>query len=113
MMGATMLPMTTFSPHTTVRFATESDRGALARLAVLDSTRALTYPVLVGESAGDLVAARSLHDGHEAADPFKPTADVLDLVRVRASQCESARSPRRAWTGWVGRDSGPSLARAW
>jgi hypothetical protein len=103
-----MLPMTSFTAHTTVRFATDDDRGELSRLAVLDSTVALAYPVLVGEAGGVLVAARSLADGRVAADPFKPTADVVELLKVRASHYEGARTPNRGWTARVR----PSLVRA-
>jgi hypothetical protein len=90
-----MLPMTTFTAHTTVRLANQDDLGNLARLCVLDSTRALSFPVLVAETDGVMVAARSLTDGREAADPFKPTADVLAMVRVRAEQLTAERDSVR------------------
>ena len=90
-----MPPMTTFTAHTTVRFATEADLGNLTRLCVLDSTPALSFPVLVAESDDVVVAAVSLADGRAAADPFRPTADVLTLLRVRADQLASERATVR------------------
>ncbi len=70
----------------TVRVASDEDRHELQRLAELDSARPLTHPVLVGELDGACVAAVSLHDGRQVADPFRLTGDVAALLRTRASQ---------------------------
>jgi hypothetical protein len=88
--------MTTFTAQTTVRFATEADREQLDVLARLDSTVPLVSPVLVGESAGLLVAAISLADGRVAADPFRPTA-FAPASRLPGDQ-RRRRSPSRAVT---------------
>jgi hypothetical protein len=96
--------MISTAPHLTVRYGTEADRPALQRLAQLDSARTLVEPVLLADLDGVLVAARSLSDGRQVADPFVATADVAALLRTRASQL----------TGAVGRRFGhrrrPALA---
>jgi hypothetical protein len=83
-----------------LRLAGPADGPALARLATLDSARALRGPVLVAETGGDLRAALSLGDGRAVADPFAPTADLVDLLRTRAAllrggPSERARGPAR------------------
>jgi hypothetical protein len=67
----------------TLRLATPHDAAALNRLAELDSNRAPELPTLVGDVAGELWAAISLVDGHAVADPFQPSAGVLELLRER------------------------------
>ena len=49
-------------------------------------------PVLVAETRGDLVAAVSLLDGVSVSDPFRPTADVVELLRMRAARLKSIPS---------------------
>jgi hypothetical protein len=67
-----------------VRRATDDDVAALDRLAALDSRRPLTGTCLVAEVGGVLWAARSLTTGEIAADPFRPTADLVALLHERA-----------------------------
>ena len=86
-----------------VRPAHTADRPALARLAALDSAAAPTGDVLVAESGGRLVAALSADTGAVVADPFTPTADVVELLRFAARP--AARRRRRS-------PSGLRLARA-
>jgi hypothetical protein len=54
------------------------------RLAELDSQRPVTGPALVGEIDGRPAAAISLEDGRVVADPFRPTANLVALLRMRA-----------------------------
>jgi hypothetical protein len=70
----------------TIRFAHAHDASALAGLAVLDSAGPLEPPVLVAEIEGELRAALSLADAAVIADPFHPTGELLDLLRIRARQ---------------------------
>ena len=42
--------------------------------------------MLLGELMQRPVAALSLRDGRVIADPFTPTADVVELMRMRARQ---------------------------
>ena len=98
------------SPSTslTIRLAADDDRLALSTLAQLDSANAPAAPVLLAEACGQLVAALSLADGRAVADPFRPTADVLDLLRVRAAGAtETGDSRRRLRLGAVGRRALP------
>ena len=76
-----------------LRPAGAADHRALARLAALDDAAPITGDVLMAFSDGDPVAAMSLHDGRVVADPFHHTADAVDLLRFRARQQRSSRTP--------------------
>jgi hypothetical protein len=82
-----------------VRPARYEDYDALERLAALDSARPLAGgQVLVAESDGQLIAALSLHDGRSVADPFRPSADAVEILRVYAAGSRPARARvRRPW----------------
>jgi hypothetical protein len=82
-----------------VRPARRSDADRLARLAALDSSRPLAGgQVLVAESGGRIVAAVSMHDGRAIADPFLPSADAVEILRLHASSSRPARARvRRTW----------------
>ena len=75
----------TNSTPITIRLAKTADHAALGGLAQLDSAPVPAVPVLVAETGGDLLAAVSLDDGASVADPFRHTADVLELLHVRAA----------------------------
>ena len=70
----------------TLRLAREEDREALRRLAELDSSTVPPAPTMVADLDGELVAAVSIADGATVADPFVPTADLVDLLRLRVGQ---------------------------
>jgi hypothetical protein len=70
----------------TLRLATGADRAALARLAELEQAERPSEPVLLGVVLGRPVAALSLNDGSVIADPFVRTAELVELLRVRAGQ---------------------------
>jgi hypothetical protein len=73
--------------HTvTLRLGVAADEQRLARLAALDSSQTPMPPVLVAEVEGQLLAALGLSDGTVVADPFHPTADLIDLLRTRERQ---------------------------
>jgi hypothetical protein len=76
----------TASTPLTIRLAGVRDALALGGLAQLDSAVVPAAPVLVAESDGELLAAVSLLDGASVADPFRPTADVVALLRARAKR---------------------------
>jgi hypothetical protein len=98
------------SPQTslTIRLADADDRVALSTLAQLDSADAPAAPVLLAESGDRLVAALSLADGRAVADPFRRTADVLHLLRVRAGGATvNGESRHRLRFGAVGRRALP------
>jgi hypothetical protein len=74
-----------------IRAARGSDGPHLEQLARLDSQRPLRGDVVVAEEEGTIVAAIA---GERAiADPFRPTADRVALLRLHAGRAEHA--PRR------------------
>lgn len=87
------------SPHdgrVTLRFGSAADDGTLARLSTLDSSKPPAHPVLLAEVNGQLRAALGLSDGMAVADPFHPTADLIDLLRARARQLGDSRQITRS-----------------
>jgi hypothetical protein len=72
----------------TLRYGFPDDAEAIARLSTLDSSEVPRQPVLLAEVAGELHAAISLADGRVVADPFHPTAMLVDLLRTRAEQLQ-------------------------
>jgi hypothetical protein len=80
----------------TIRVATASDQAAIRRLAVLDSAFPPTGEVLLAEAGNELWAAVSVGSGHAVADPFRPSADLVELLRLRAARLrgESPAQPR-------------------
>jgi len=77
-----------------IRLAVSDDELALRRLAHLDSARPLAGQKLLAEHGGSLVAAVSMADGSAIADPFRMTADTVELLRLRAAQL--GRTPAAA-----------------
>jgi hypothetical protein len=69
-----------------IRLATAGDRRSLERLAELDCSASPSGPALIGVLRERPVAAVSLSDGKEVADPFVATGDILQLMRLRARQ---------------------------
>lgn len=70
----------------TVRLAGPADRSAVERLAVLDSATVPAGDVLLAEVDDELRAAVAVAGGTAIADPFRPTADLVALLRERAHQ---------------------------
>jgi hypothetical protein len=68
----------------TIRRATTADQFAIRRLAVLDSASPPTGEVLLGEMNGELWAAVSVGTGDAIADPFRPSGDIVELLRVHS-----------------------------
>jgi len=69
----------------TIRRADLADLAALDRLAALDSKSAPTGDVLVAEVGGELWAALELSSGRAIADPFRPSGELVDLLRMQAN----------------------------
>jgi hypothetical protein len=78
----------------TIRHADAADSDAIARLAALDSAFPPTGPALVAEVGGELWAAIEIDSGTAIADPFRPSGELVDLLRFHAS--DGARPERRA-----------------
>ena len=67
-----------------IRPAGAADAQALERLAKLDTAQVPAGEKLVAEVDGELVAAYGVERGERIGDPFRPTADVLDLLEYKA-----------------------------
>ena len=74
------------NPHLTIRVAGPADAGALRRLAELDSATGLPGRVLLAERDEEPVAAVSLETGAANADPFRPSAEAVRMLRRRRYQ---------------------------
>lgn len=82
-------------PQVTIREAMESDAVAIERLSQLDSTRPPEGPMLIGEVGGDPRAAYSVHEGRAIADPFKHTAELVELLMLYARELNGKRGNLR------------------
>jgi hypothetical protein len=74
-----------------IRVATPADRDELRRLAQLDSAQALGGSVLVAQSDGQIRAAYSVDEDRAIADPFLPTAGLVELLKARSALLHGAR----------------------
>jgi hypothetical protein len=79
----------------TIRPAYPDDVQALRRLAHLDSAAVPAEPLLLAEVDGELQVAVSMSDLSAIADPFAPTAHVVDLVRDHIRHTAETPGPRR------------------
>jgi hypothetical protein len=70
----------------TIRRATDADAFALKRLAAIDSAAPPTGEVLLAEMGNELWAAVSVDTGAAIADPFRPSGELVDLLRFRAER---------------------------
>jgi hypothetical protein len=85
-----MFPATVY----VIRLAGDADEDALRALAQLDSAAPLEHPILLGELDGRPAAAIDLDTRRAISDPFKPTANLLSHLRVRAAALDAhARRP--------------------
>jgi hypothetical protein len=83
----------------TIRKATTADQFAIRRLSALDSSSPPTGDVLLAEMGDELWAALSLETGAAVADPFRPSGDLVELLRLRAGRLAGeARGRGRART---------------
>jgi hypothetical protein len=73
-----------------LRPATAADAANLERLAALDSAKPLEGDVLLVYAGGEVRAALAVESGRTVADPFWPSADLVDLLRTAAGD-----GPRR------------------
>jgi hypothetical protein len=73
-----------------IRVPGEGDEGAIFRLVGLSERPAPPQPLLLAEADGKLVAAVSTRTGEVVSDPFVASADVVALLRLRATQLDDA-----------------------
>jgi hypothetical protein len=81
--------------NVTLRLADDGDAHRLRILAQLDSAPVPSGPMLIAEVDGRLRAALPLDGGEPIADPFRRSADLIELLRARAAQL--AGPERRRW----------------
>ena len=77
-----------------IRRSTDEDRLAIVELAGLDSRPAPRGEALLAFIGTELRAALPLDGGEPIADPFHRTAELVDLLRVRARQALQGRNRR-------------------
>jgi hypothetical protein len=80
----------------TLRMASDGDGAAVRHLADLDSRPSIDGSALIAEIDGVPVAAMSLARGDVVADPFRPTADAVELLEARARSLRD----RYSSSGW-------------
>jgi hypothetical protein len=77
-----------------LRLCSVHDDDALARLALLEGRPEPRGRYVLAEVDGEIVAAVPLRGGEPLSDPFRPTAHLLPLLRLRAAQLEAQPRPR-------------------
>src|SRR3954471_12830867 len=79
--------------------AAPADRDQLVGLAALGSARVLRGTVLVAQSDGRIRAAYSVEEDRAIADPFVPSAGLVQLLHARSALLDGSRRafirPRR------------------
>ena len=66
-----------------LRRAASQDAPALVRLAQLDGAPRPSQSMFVAELEGEIVAAVPFDGGRAIADPFRPTAELVELLHAR------------------------------
>jgi hypothetical protein len=80
----------------TIRRADVGDFDALARLAALDSSSPPGGDhYLIAEVGDELWAAVDVDTGSAIADPFRPSADLVELLRFRVERMRAEIRGRR------------------
>ena len=102
---ARQAPRTTRSPATqdvTIRISGAHDGKALDRLSAFESRPLPAGKFLVAEIAGEVVAALPVAGGEPFGNPFRPNAQLVQLMRLRLRQVAPGRRVRRvpaaAWS---------------
>src|SRR5215210_3515641 len=78
-----------------VRPARDVDAADLAKLAKLDPAAPPPGAVLLAVSGGEVAAAMSLDSGAVVADPFVPTAHLVELLRTASRPASPAHRRTR------------------
>jgi len=82
-----------------LRLCSVHDDAGLEQLAALEGRTVPSGRLVLAEVNGTIVAALPLNGGEPLADPFQPTAHLLPLLRLRASQLEHATGARARLAG--------------
>ena len=78
-----------------IRPFADSDARAVREVAQRDSSTVPAGMLLVAEAGGRVRAVLSLDTGEVVADPFAPSAELVDLLRARARQLDGRPVRRR------------------
>ena len=70
----------------TIRKSTVQDTEAIRQLAELDGGRPPSGTALLGLVDGQLVAAVGIEDDRTVADPFRYTANLVQMLSLRAAR---------------------------
>lgn len=82
-------------PSFAIRLCRVSDRPALELLAALEQRTLPRGSFVIGEIEGVVAAALPLdEDAPALADPFRPTAQLVSLLELRAAQLRRAERRR-------------------
>jgi hypothetical protein len=73
-------------PVITITHSASPDDASVRRLAALDDRRPPHGPALLAYVDGELRAAVGIVDGQAVADPFHRTADIVQMLRLRARE---------------------------
>lgn len=79
----------------TIRTSSNQDRNAIGDLAALDSQSRPHGDALLAFEGDELVAALPFDGGRPIADPFHHTAEIVDLLQLRAAQAQMPAAMRR------------------
>src|SRR5829696_4822763 len=79
----------------TIRRAAAHDSSSVARLATLDSSEPPTGELLLAEMDDELWAAVGIGSGAAVADPFRPSGELVELLRFRAERIRGAAGGER------------------
>ena len=69
-----------------IRWAGPADEQAVERLAALETMEPPHGDLLVAEAGHEIVAALPVAGGPALADPFMRTAEIVELLALRARQ---------------------------
>ena len=86
-----------------IRLTGPDDAPILRRLAALDSAEVPSGWMLLAEVGDEPWAAVEVRTGEAIADPFRPTADIVTLLRMRAARLrgdDRRHVLRRASLAW-------------
>jgi hypothetical protein len=81
----------------TIRRSTRADLEKVAQLAALDSRQAPAGEMLLAFEDDELRVALGIQSGYAVADPFRHTADLVALLRMRATAVEQSNGRRSLW----------------
>jgi hypothetical protein len=74
-----------------IRLAGPGDEAAVERLAALETRDAPEGDLLLAENGHEVVAVLPIDGGTALADPFQRTAEVVELLALRAHQLDTGR----------------------